>query len=265
MRCLNGLTRVEKKWMVCLLMLVCVAGFELRFGATPTTASEDVVRLAPSATIETTDAPQAPEALFHLGMQYLKGGKGIRKNKPLAEHYLLLASEAGWADAQVQVAMLYLKAPKAKRNDVEARRWLTQASQGGNATAQFTLALLWIQGRGGEQAFPPAVALLKQAVNQGYIPAYTALGILYTTGQGVTPNLPLAVQYLQEAAQHQDAVALFRLGLMYQTGLGVKKNSLKALEYLHLAEKGKYRSAKKYVEAIESQLKASHLQKQNID
>ena len=252
---------INIKLLLCLCVLGCVAGV----GVIPTTTAEDAISSSPSAIAEISDATQAPEALFHLGMQYLKGGKGIRKNKPLAEHYLLLASEAGWADAQVQVAMLYLKAPKAKRNDVEARRWLTQASQAGNASAQFTLALLWIQGRGGEQAFPPAVALLKQAVNQGYIPAYTALGILYTTGQGVTPNLPLAVQYLQEAAQHQDAVALFRLGLMYQTGLGVKQNSLKALEYLHLAKKGKYRSAKKYVEAIESQLKASHLQKQNID
>jgi TPR repeat protein len=242
-----------KKISVALTVWMLVLLFYTGHGIWLGTASEEKGSAIPSEA-ESSVESLSSETLFHLGMQYLKGGKGIRKNKPLAEHYLLLASEAQHVEAQVQVALLYLKAPKAKRNEAEARRWLNKAAQQGNATAQYTLALLWIQGRGGNQDTSQALPLLKKALQQGYIPAYTTLGILYTTGGGVTPNLPLAFQYLEFAAKHQEPVALFRLGLMYQTGLGVKQDSFKALEYLRLSVKGRYRSAQKYVDAIESQL-----------
>ena len=201
------------------------------------------------------------KALYTTALMYQKGRKNLPKDAQLAQHYLILASQGGYKDAQVQLGLNYLNAPKADRNDKEARHWLEKASQQGDAVAQFMLASLYQQGRGGSVRLKDAVTLLQASAKQGYLPAYTALGMTFTTGKGVAPDLKQALHYYHFAATHGQNVAQFKLGLMHQAGLGTRPNAVQGLAWLMLAEDGGFRKAKGFREKLEAQSSAEETQK----
>ena len=201
------------------------------------------------------------KALYLTALMYEKGRKGIPKNADLAQHYLILASQAGFREAQVKLGLGYLEATQEKRNAVEARYWLEKASQQGDAVAQFTLATLYQEGKGGSVRLKEAVTLFQQSAKQGYIPAYIALGMTYASGKGVVPDLRQALRYYEFAATHGQGLAQYKLGLMYQAGLGTAQNSVKGLAWLILADESGFRKAKKYRETLAGQLSTSDQEK----
>jgi TPR repeat protein len=201
------------------------------------------------------------KALYLTSLMYQKGRKNLPKNAQLAQHYLLLASQGGCQDAQVQLGLNYLNAPKESRNAVEARYWLEKASQQGDGVAQFTLATLYQQGQGGPVRLKDALTLLQASAKQGYVPAYTALGMSYASGKGVAPDLKQALRHYAFAAGHGDPLAQFKLGLMHQSGLGTAPNPVQGLAWLMLAEEGGFRKAKRFREKLEAHSRVEEVQK----
>ncbi len=214
-----------------------------------------------SANTPTTNTEGDAKALYTTSLMYQRGRKNLPKDEKLAQHYLILASQGGYKEAQVQLGLNYLNAPKENRNEKEARHWLEKASQQGDAVAQCTLATLYQQGRGGNVRLKDAVTLLHASAKQGYLPAYTALGMSYATGKGVAPNLKQALRYYNFAAAHGQNVAQFKLGLMHQAGLGTSPNAVQGLAWLMLAEDGGFRKAKSYRAKLEAQSSAEDTQK----
>lgn len=200
------------------------------------------------------------QALYQSALLYSRGKQGVPKDLKMAEHYLILASEAGHREAQTQLGMLYANGSKAQRNDVEARRWLEKPAKQGDAIAQFTLAQLYQTGRGGPPRLKEALMLYQNASKQGYLPAYTALGMTYATGTGTPPDLKQAFRYYEFAATHGEALAQYKLGLMYETGLGTSKNVVKALGCLMQAEAQHFKKAKTLRQTLEATLSPQQIE-----
>ncbi|MCE2930510.1 MAG: sel1 repeat family protein [Vampirovibrionales bacterium] len=201
------------------------------------------------------------KAFYLTSLMYQKGRQKLPKDVQLAHHYLVLASQSGYRDAQVQLGLDYLNTSKPSHNEVEARYWLEKASQQGDALAQFTLAMLYQEGRGGNTRLREAITLLQASAKQGYLPAYTALGMSYASGKGVSPDLRQAFRYYKFAASHGQKVAQFKLGLMHQTGLGTSRDAVQGLAWLMLAEDGGFRKAKPFREKLEAQSSTEATQK----
>jgi TPR repeat protein len=76
-------------------------------------------------------------------------------------------------------------ASKAK-DDAEAEKWYRKAAKQGFAEAQNNLALMYVLGRGVPQDDAEAVKWFRRAAKQGYAPAQNNLGEMRRQGRGVT-------------------------------------------------------------------------------
>jgi TPR repeat protein len=103
------------------------------------------------------DAPQSPQAPFvasafvQLGNYYLNGiqNTAIEPNVARArELYTYAASYFGDADAQFQLARLYLEVDPAERDPKLAARWLKLAAKKGHHGAQALLGQMLVEGNG---------------------------------------------------------------------------------------------------------------------
>ncbi|MBV9563217.1 MAG: sel1 repeat family protein [Bradyrhizobium sp.] len=102
------------------------------------------------------DSPSAPDAAFianafvELGRYYLNGipnSKITADPNRAREMFSYAASYFGDADAQYDLAMLYLKTPDASRDDFTyGARWLGLAAQKGQHQAQATLGQMLFNG-----------------------------------------------------------------------------------------------------------------------
>jgi TPR repeat protein len=103
------------------------------------------------------DAPQSPQAPFvasafvQLGTYYLNGiqDSAIEPNVTRArELYTYAASYFGDADAQFQLARLYLEVAPEERDPKLAARWLKLAAKKGHHGAQAMLGQMLVEGNG---------------------------------------------------------------------------------------------------------------------
>ena len=120
----------------------------------------------------------------------------------------------------------------AQDNSIEAIRTRANA---GDADAQFNLGLMYDNGRGVPQDDGEAVAWYRQAAEQGHASAQFNLGVAYRDGQGVPQDDVEAERWWRKAAMQGDAEAQFNLGLAYENGFGVPKDGVEAYKWFTLA------------------------------
>jgi uncharacterized protein len=179
------------------------------------------------------------------------------------------AAEAGQAEAQFDLGVLYAQGLGVPRDLSEAARWYRQAAEQGNAEAEFALgqmysrgwgtprdaadALRWFQmandpnsdgpptnwdlleGYGIEQDQMQAAFWYQKAAEQGHVEAEYNLGRLYATGQGVPRDQEQAVRWIRAAATQGYAPALARFGRRYANGSGIAQDHRLAYFWLTLA------------------------------
>jgi uncharacterized protein len=115
-------------------------------------AFEYFSRIANGHADEYPDAPQAPfvaNAFVELGQYYLDGIPNSRvKPDPIRarEMFSYAASYFGNADAQYQLARIYLDGHGVARDPRQAARWLTLAANKGQYQAQATLGAMLFKG-----------------------------------------------------------------------------------------------------------------------
>jgi TPR repeat protein len=85
------------------------------------------------------------------------------------------------------------------RDAAEAARWYRKAAEAGSAEAQYNLALLYDRGRGVERDMKRAAELYEQAADGGVIEAWVALSVLYAGGIGVAADPVKALMWLEMA------------------------------------------------------------------
>ena len=106
--------------------------------------------------------------------------------------HLVQAATGGLAEAQNEIALLYLSGKLGAADPAAAVAWLTRAAQAGFAQAQNNLAALYERGAGVPQNVGNAGQLYSLAANQGHGPATFALARLFAQGLGTETNLPKA-------------------------------------------------------------------------
>ena len=211
-----------------------------------------------------------PVAQFCLGFMY-KHGKGVPHNREKAIAWYTKAAEQGYAPAQNDLGVMYLRlweepvllGERSVNMDflTLALEWFDRATQQNNPTAQFNLASVYAQNAASLERFGESQRIMelyqqveiwyKKAAEQDYAPAQFHLAMMmYEEGlfevdadfekavelytKAASPDLETTTPYKQgyALAQHQ-------LALMYHTGKGVKQDIKKAAKwYQRAAEQG---------------------------
>jgi len=121
------------------------------------------------------------------------------------------------------------------RDEIEAFKAMRRRSEAGEAEAQFRLGVMYAYGRGTARDEAEAANWLRKAAGQNHITAQMRLGLMLARGAGVAKNEAEAAEWLRKAAEQNDSIAQFNLGLMHAHGLGVVKDRNEALRWYHKA------------------------------
>ncbi len=121
-------------------------------------------------------------------------------------------AEAGDAEAQLQIAMMYDMGIGAPKNYAESGKWYLKAAQQGVAEAQFQLAVRYYEhGKKAKENYVTAFQWFFKAANQGMPEAQYNVAAMYQLGRGVMTNRIEAYKwYLIAAAQAYPKAILAR-------------------------------------------------------
>ena len=111
-------------------------------------------------------------------------------------------AEAGDAEAQVQLGVMYALGSDVSQDDAEAIAWFRQAAEHMHFGAQYILGIMYNEGRGlpPQQDVAKAVALYNTAAEQGLAGAQLYVGLMYAKGHGVPKNDVMGHMWLNLAA-----------------------------------------------------------------
>lgn len=178
------------------------------------------------------DANYDNAAQYRLGMLYLRGDRGVARDRARAESLLKNAALQGNAEASYELGFLISTTPGADGD--QAMKWLRIAANKDMPKAQYALGDLYVHF--GEPGL--AVEWYGKAAAQGHVAAKRQLGTLLLLGQGVRKDEQRGLALVREAAEKGDTDAQYKLCGAYQTGLGVAKDEKTALDWLKKAAAG---------------------------
>ena len=121
------------------------------------------------------------------------------------------------------------------RDEIETFKAMRRRAEAGEADAQFRLGVMYAYGRGTARDEAEAASWLRKAAGQNHITAQMRLGLMLARGAGVAKDEAEAAEWLRKAAERNDSVAQFNLGLMHAHGLGVAKDRNEALRWYRKA------------------------------
>ena len=177
------------------------------------------------------DAGQA-EAQFDLGVLYAKG-LGVKRDVPAAVGWYRKAADQGNAEAQFALGQMYSRGWGVPRDEIDAMRWFQMA----NDPNSIGSATDWevIEGYGIEQDPQQAAYWYQMAADQGHAEAQYNLGRLYASGKGVPRDEERAVNWIRASASQAYVPAQAMFGARYATGNGITQDHRLAYFWLTLA------------------------------
>ena len=137
------------------------------------------------------------------------------------------------------------------RDEIEAFKLCRRKAEAGEADAQFRLGVMYAYGRGTAREETEAVNWLRKAAAQKHVTAQLRLGLMLARGAGVHKDEAEAAEWLRQAAGHNDPVAQFNLGLMHAHGLGVSKDRSEALRWYKKAAAQGHAGARVNLDVLE--------------
>ncbi|HTP35071.1 MAG TPA: tetratricopeptide repeat protein [Candidatus Acidoferrales bacterium] len=177
------------------------------------------------------DAGQA-EAQFDLGLLYAQG-LGVQRDLTVAAQWYLKAAEQGNAEAQFALGQMYSRGWGIPRDMADAIRWIQMA----NAPDAEGPPTDWlaVEGYGMPQDPKLAAYWYWQAADNGHPEAQFNLARLYSSGKGVKRDEEQAARWVSASAAQGYAPAQASLGERFATGNGVTKDDKHAYFWLTLA------------------------------
>jgi hypothetical protein len=130
-----------------------------------------------------------------------------RGNYASASRLLLPLAEAGNADAQIMLGIMYENGLGVPRNDSVAVTWYCKAADQGQANAQCNLGYMYYNGRGITRDYGAAATWFCKAAEQGHTSSQFNLGIMYENGLGVAQDYATAASWYRKAADQGHARA----------------------------------------------------------
>lgn len=177
------------------------------------------------------EAGQA-EAQFDLGVLYAQG-KGVQRDLTTAERWYRKSAEQGNSEAEFALGQMYSLGWGVPRDEADALRWFQMANSpdSDGPSTDWTL----IDGYGVQQDQKQAAYWYELAAQKGHAEAQFNLGRLYATGKGVAHDEEQATRWVRAAASQGYAPAQARLGTRYANGLGIGQDTKRAYFWLTLA------------------------------
>jgi len=183
---------------------------------------------------------------------YLEG-KGVEKDVTRGNSLLTKAAEGGSTAANFRLAAQELSGEKPEL--LAGYGHLLAAANGNLAEAQNELALLYLSGKLAAVDSSAGVAWLTRAAQSGFAPAQNNLGTLYERGAaGLTQNLDNAGQLYTLAANQGNGPATLALARLVSEGIGTKANLVKAWALATLAQERGEKLAEKLANEINEKL-----------
>gem|GEM_PF-2815486 len=156
----------------------------------------------------------------------------------LAAHFraALLAVSVVLTAWAVTAGPLEDAAAAVQRNDYDAAmKMLRPLADAGYADAQYALGLMFRKGQGVPQDYAAAMLWYRKAAEQGHAKAQTGLGAGYRKGHGVEQNDQLALKWTLLGAEQGNADAQRGLASIYAAGQGVAPDNITALMWYTIA------------------------------
>jgi TPR repeat protein len=198
-----------------------------------------------------------PEAQAMLGAVFVYGiGRSrVRPNDAKAQKWLLSASEQGVAQAQYDLAVLYLKRDATQDGLVSLRKAVAQD----HPQAQTLLSSLFREGRGVPQNEAESLRLLRRGAELGDPEAQNEYGVALRDGTRVERDLPESFRWFEKAAMSGNIDAQFNLGRAYFYGAGVKQDRVRGVAWLEVCRAETYRDAIRELGRVRGQLTPAEL------
>ena len=118
--------------------------------------------------------------------------------------------------------------PRNNESDVVSRLYKAQA---GDAQEQFLLGLMYQFGKGVAQSDKEAAHWYGEAAKQGHMQGQLNFGNMYDKGAGVEQSYTKALQWYFKAAQQGSAEAMYFIGSMTYNGDGTKADPNVAMQW----------------------------------
>jgi hypothetical protein len=177
------------------------------------------------------DAGQA-EAQFDVGVLYAQG-LGVRRDLTEAAYWYRKSAEQGNAEAEFALGQMYSRGWGIPRDEADAMRWLQMA----NSVESDGPPTDWanVAGYGMPEDPERAAFWYRLAADKGHPEAQYYLARLYSSGKGVKKDEEQAARWVSASAAQGYASAQENLGERYANGNGVPKDDKRAYFWLTLA------------------------------
>ncbi len=178
-----------------------------------------------------------------------------------AEAAVRKAANAGNAEAQFRLGVMYGNGDGVGLDYEQARSWFEKAAAQGHENASITLAWMYANGAGVDADEDRARRLYLQAAERGSAKAQYVVGTMYRFAQyGVKKDIAKAVEWYLKAADQGMATAQFALGRMLMEGKGVMRDDAAALQWLSLAHVNGSKRAEDYVKHLIKRMEPAEVQ-----
>jgi hypothetical protein len=131
-----------------------------------------------------------------------------------------MRAEAGDAEAQFQLAVIYQNGRLVPQDQALAREWLLKAAAQGHVKAMFNLGVTYGEGHGVPVDDAEAFRWYQAAAAEGDPRAHYNLGQFYLAGRGAPADGAKANEHWFEAAMRGMSLAQLRLALSFARGDG---------------------------------------------
>lgn len=177
------------------------------------------------------EAGQA-EAQFDLGVLYAQG-LGVLRDLNEAASWYRKSADQGNAEAEFALGQMYARGWGVPRDTADAIRWF-QLSNSVESDGPPT-DWLSVEGYGIEKDPQQAAYWYRLAADKGHPEAQFSLGLLYGSGKGVKRDEEQAARWVSASATQGYAPALAELGKRFAAGNGVAQDDKRAYFWLTLA------------------------------
>lgn len=141
------------------------------------------------------------DAQYNIGLLYMNG-LGVEKNSRFARQLFMAAGEQGQADAQYNLGLMYYQGNTVYRSNKDAFTWWNKAAAQNHAPAQYNLGIMYAYGIWTGQDKSKALELWRASAGQGNRDAMEALVRGYENGEfGVDKDAQKAAEWKKRLAQ----------------------------------------------------------------
>ena len=182
-------------------------------------------------------------------------GLGVPVDARVAEKWLTLSAEAGYAPGQRNLATLYLRGGEGVEADpARAAGLYRAAAEQDDALAQDMFSWMLLEG----EVMPPDPEEARKwalaAAESGIASSMTRMGMLYHHAMGVERDVAQAAAWWRKGAELGDADGQAMLGAALHMGAGVERDPVEALAWLMRAQSGGSKLARPFLGPVRASL-----------